>query len=222
MSKALQAQKKDLARLTEEISARKASIGRDLYGIGMRLGRIQRERLWEAGSYRDFDDYLAHAVDISRRSAYRFIRIAEHFSTQIAARYGVTKLDAALRYLGATNADEQPGDLLAADVLVRMPNGRYQSIPLHEASATQIEQAARALEQSSTSRARGRIPRQWRSRAARLEEPLPSAPPGTGGGDRVRIKRARDGTLAVSFRAIPIDELDAFLEAVREELRSDG
>ena len=46
------------------------------------------------GCYAHFDDYLERAVDMSRRSAYRFIRIAEHFSAEIAARYGVTKLDA--------------------------------------------------------------------------------------------------------------------------------
>ncbi len=65
VSKALQAQKRELSRLTEEITARKASIGRDLYGIGLRLGRIQQQELWLAGGHDDFEDYLEHAVDIS-------------------------------------------------------------------------------------------------------------------------------------------------------------
>ncbi len=87
------------------------------------------------------------------------MRIAKHFSAEIAGRYGVTKLDAAMRYLRATRADEQPGDLLAVDVLVRMPNGRYKSLSLHRASAAQIEQAARTLEHNKSARSRGRIPR---------------------------------------------------------------
>ena len=102
----------------------------------MRLARIRREELWAAGRYRDFEDYLARAVDISRRNAYRFMRVADHFSAEIASRYGVSKLDAALRYMGATVADEQPGDILAADIRVLDADGRWVTVALHEASAS--------------------------------------------------------------------------------------
>jgi len=218
MGKELSARKRELARLTKEIAARKASIGRDLYSVGLRLARIEDEELWAAGGYDDFEDYLERGVDISRRSAYRFMRIASHFSAEIARRYGVTKLDAALRYLRATETDEQPGDLLASDILVRAPSGRYRSLPLHQASAAQIEQAARDLEQKRRARARSRIPRAWQQRAARLADRLPAAPPGIRTSERVHLSRASDGRLALSFSGIPADDLQAFVEALREEL----
>lgn len=216
MAGALTRPRDELRRLTREILQRKARIGRDLYGVGVRLISIQARELWRADGYPSFEAYLAQAIDISRTHAYRFIRIAENFNAEIAARYGVTKLESALRYLATTSADEAPGDLLAAEIRIRDDDGRFRALSLHEATAAQIDEARRLLENGKRSRRRGSIPKAWQGRAANLEACLPKALPGTVRGRRVRLKRATDGGLAISFLGIPVAEIRAFLATLHE------
>jgi hypothetical protein len=120
-----------LELLTDEIRASKNAIGRGIYDIGIRLARIHDEELWRTGRYEGFDHYLEHGVAISRRTAYRFMRIARHFNAEIAQRYGPDKLEAALGYLQATPAEEQPGDLLAAEIRIRDTTGRFETVTLY-------------------------------------------------------------------------------------------
>jgi hypothetical protein len=84
-----------LERITREIGERRSTIGRDIWEIGIRLEEVQRLELWRAGRYSSFDDYLLRGAKISGRSARRFVRIAGHFSGEVAKLYGVEKLDEA-------------------------------------------------------------------------------------------------------------------------------
>ena len=206
-----------LKTLTAEILAHKAGIGRSIYEIGIRLARIQEQELWRAGRFGGFEDYLQRGVAITRRTAYRFMRIARHFNAEIANRYGPDKLDAALQYMEATPADEQPGDLLAAEIRIRNASGRYDTLALHQATATQIREATALVREAK--RGGQRIPAALRQRIQRLAKALPPAPKGTTRGDRVHITRGQDGDLAVSFHAIPLDDLDEFLTLVGKHLR---
>ena len=52
--------------------------------------------------------------------------------------------------------------------------------------------------------------------------PTPDYPLWTAAVTLAQFERASDGTLAVTFAAIPIDELDAFIELLREELERDA
>ena len=205
-----------LKTLTAEILACKAGIGRSIYEIGIRLARIQEQELWRAGRFEGFEDYLQRGVAITRRTAYRFMRIARHFNAEIANRYGPDKLDAALQYMQATPADEQPGDLLAAEIRIRNDSGRYDTLALHQATATQIREATALVREAK--RAGKRIPAKLRQRIHRLAKALPPPPKGTTRGDRISIKRGKDGNLAVSFHAIPLDDLDTFLSLVQTHL----
>ena len=157
---------------------------------------------------------------ITRRTAYRFMRIARHFNAEIANRYGPDKLDAALQYMEATPADEQPGDLLATEIRIRNDSGRYDTLALHEATATQIREATALVREAK--RAGQRIPATLRQRIQRLAKALPPPPKGTSRGDRVRVTRGKDGNLAVSFHAIPLDGVDTFLALVKEHLPHSG
>jgi hypothetical protein len=203
--------------LTAEICACKGVVGRGIYDIGIRLVRVHEQELWRSGRYDGFEDYLERAVAISRSTAYRFMRIARHFNAAIAERYGPDKLHAALGYLEATPADEQPGDLLAAEIRIREASGRFETVTLHEATATQIREATALLRDAR--RAGQRIPTKVRRGVERLSEALPPAPKGTGRRDRVRLTRSQDGQLAISFHAIPLDDLEAFLAVVQQHLR---
>ena len=172
--------------------------------------------MWRSDEFASFDDYLERAVSISRSTAYRFMRVAQHFNAEIARRYGVEKLEAAIRYLQATPTEERPGDLLAAEIRLRDESGRFTTLSLHEATAAQIREATALL--FDAKRAGMRIPSGLRKQIGRLADALPPAPKGTTRGERIRLARGKDGQLAVSFQAIPLDELGTFLALLKGHL----
>jgi hypothetical protein len=202
--------------LTREILERKALAAKTLYEIGARLNRINEEQLFVAGGFEHFGDYLEVEVGISARTARRFMRIARHFNARIAARYGSGKLDAALRYMETTPEDERPGDLLSAEIRLRNERGQYETLSLHEATESEIREATALMMQARDGGKR--IPKTLRRKTDALAKAMPTAPTGTGRGDRVKLSRGKDGRLAASFLAIPLDELDGFLKAVRTHL----
>jgi hypothetical protein len=210
------AQRATLDRLTSEIVELKGAAGKNLYDMGTRLARVREEELWRAGGHASFEEYLERAVDISRSTAYKLVRVAREFNRMIAERYGVEKLDLGLRYLDHTPAEERPGDLLAADIRVRDERGRWHSVPFHVAKVPQLR-AAIALLQNQREQRR-RVPVDLDRRARRLAKALPSAPVGLSTGNRVRLRRAPDGRIAATFSAVPLDELEAFIAALKKHL----
>lgn len=208
------ARRRQLVELTGEIRGLKATVARDLYEIGRRLLHIQREELWRDGGDESLADYLERGTDIAVSTGYRFMRVAEHFNADIARRFGVTKLLAAVRYVEVTPADERPGDILAARIRVRQADGRFRLVPLVDASAKQIDRAIALLLEAK--RGGMQVPPGTKGRVQRLEKALPAPPRGLGG-PRVRVVRAKDGRLAFSFRVIPEDNMIAFARALLAE-----
>jgi hypothetical protein len=184
--------------------------------MGVRLREVRDAELWRAGGFESFQDYAERGVDVSRATAYKLMRVAREFNAPIAERYGVEKLDLGLRYLDVTPADERPGDLLATEIKLRGERGRWTTIPFHDAKTREIREAIALLEDGR--QARRRVSVDLGKRARRLAEALPAPPAGVSAGQRVRLRKARDGRVAVTFTAIPLDELEAFLRAVREHL----
>ncbi len=195
--------------LTNEIHRLKGAVGRGMYEIGLRLARITDERLWESRGYTSFEHYLEEGVSFSRSTGYKLIRIARQFNAEIAERYGVEKLELGLRYLESTPERERPGDLVATDLRLRDSTGRFRSVSFHEATPSQIRDAIHLLAETRASRQR--LPELWEERASELASALPPAPPGVHRGKRVRVQRGRDGRLALSFHAIAVEDLAAFL-----------
>jgi hypothetical protein len=210
------AARETLRLLTREILERKAEVAKTLYEIGARLNRINDEEIYEAGGFEHFGDYLDAEVGIAARTARRFMRIALHFNARIAARYGSGKLDAAVRYMEITPQDERPGDLLSGQIRLRDEDGQFETVSLHEATESEIR-AATALMLLARDGGK-RIPKTLRRKTDALAKALPSAPKGMGRGDRVRLSRGKDGRLAATFSAIPLDELDGFIKALRTHL----
>lgn len=89
-------------------------------------------------------------------------------------------------------------------------------VPFHTANVPQIREAIALLHDSRE--ARRRVPADLNRRARRLAEALPPAPDGLSTGSRVRLRRAKDGRVAVTFAAIPFDELESFIDVLREHL----
>jgi hypothetical protein len=213
---ALIAQRDNLSRLTHEIIEAKGRAALALYEMGVRLLHVHEQELWRAGRFDGFGDYLARAVDVPVSSAYRCIRFARHFNRQICARYGVDKLEAIVRYERVTAAKERAGDLLAAEIALRKENGRYTKKSLHLATAGEINAATALLERAK--KGRRRIPAEARAKVERLAAVLPAAPRGLSTKNRARLSRGKDGRLALSISAVPLDEVAQLIDALRETL----
>jgi len=205
----------ELKALEQKIVAARGRAGRDAWNIGAHLARIKRDELWRAGGYESFTDYVARGVNCSRASAYRYLRIAEHFNAEIAERYGIDKLVLVLRFMALTPAEERPGDIFAAQVRVRGKNGRFRSVSVNEASAAQLEEGIlieqRRLEQ------RRRVPRALQARVERVSQALAEPPKGVSR-QRVRLRKHPEGQLLASFFSIPLEEVGVLFRAVEREL----
>lgn len=199
-----------LDMLTHQIRAHQGQVGRGLYEIGIRLAHILDDALWQAGGHASFETYLADEVSFSRSTAYRLIRIARTFDARIVARHGIEKLDLAVRYLRAAKPSAST-DPMNTRLRVRDPRGHYIHRTLEEASTDQIQSALAELRQRAQP---ARIPADLRTRMRSLEQHLPAAPDGTHRGSRIRLRRSRDGRIAVTFHAIPLDDIDAFIRAI--------
>jgi hypothetical protein len=204
--------------LTNEIHRLKGAVGRGMYEVGVRLARIVDERLWASRGYTSFEHYLEEGVSFSRSTGYKLIRIARQFDAEFAERYGVEKLELGLRYLEATPERERPSDLVATDLRFRDASGRFRSVSFHEATPSQIREAIQLVAESKLSRPR--VPESWERLTEELSLALPPAPPGVHRGSRVSVTRSADGRLAVSFHAIAVDDLPAFVTACQRLLSS--
>jgi len=214
MSHELVVDGEELSRLTEVIHHARSEAGRNLWLIGESLRRVREEELWRAGDYENFTDYLANGALVGRSFAYKLIKIAGQFNQPVAERYGIAKLDAVARYIDVSPEDELPGDVLAADIKIRDASGRFTSLPLHQASTQQIEEATSLIRAEKASKRRPA--KRYLQAAERIAEQLPPVK-GSRKAGRVRVNKTQDGQLVVSFRDIPIGDIGAFLEAVSKE-----
>jgi len=203
--------------LTNEIHRLKGAVGRGMYEVGVRLGRIADERLWASRGYTSFEHYLEEGVSFSRSTGYKLIRIARQFDAEFAERYGVEKLELGLRYLEATPERERPSDLVVTELRVRDASGRFRSVSFHDATPSQIREAIQLAGESKLSRPK--LPETWERLTAEFASALPPPPPGVHRGSRVSLKRGADGRLALSFQAIAVDDLPAFVAACERLLK---
>lgn len=194
-----------LRAITARIAELKGRAALVLYEMGALLSEVSERRLFEAGGFESLNAYIDAEVDLSRATAYKAIRVARHFNAGMVERYGIEKLDAGVRYMALTGADEAPGDLVAAQLRLRGEGGRFVNLPFHEASAGQVREATRLLQQS-----RAQAPADSRARAERVAQALKAAALG----GRVTARKGRDGGALLSFRDVPVDELLAFAQAL--------
>lgn len=210
---------RELARIADRVAKLKSSMAVSLYELGLLLIRVRDGELWKP-SFASFPACVEETLGLSRTTAWRAMDISTHFGPEIARRFGSEKLLALHRYLKATAADEQPGDLLAAELQLRGEDGRFRSVSVIDASAIQIEEAARTLELRRAARAEAARARKADrvDRVARLEQRLPAAPAGSvRGKHRVRARQASDGRAVYDFSAVPEEQMADFIAALIAE-----
>jgi len=219
MSPELPAERRELARLTDEILEAKAEAGYHLWRVGEALRQIQSGELWRSGGYASFPDYLDRGAVVSKSFGYDLITVAKHFNLQTAQRYGVDKLGAVVKYVRATETKELPGDALAADIKVRAESGRFQTLPLHEATSSQIREATAILKAERAGRRRP--PKVWAERVHQVADRLPGVK-GVRKQQRVKATVSDQGEVMLSFRSIPAGEMLAFVTVLIDELVESG
>lgn len=206
-----------LRAIHEEIDSLRGEGARVLYRLGVLLREVEEGELWRESGQAGFGAWLENEADIGRSTAYRAIAVATHFNEEIAARYGVDKLYQGLRYLELTRRAEQPGDLIALDLRLRDARGRFITVPFHTASVRQIQDAIQLLGARGSGAAK--LEDGLDARLSRLESSLPAPAAGLRQAKRrVEAVRTRDGKVSLSFRQIPLDDLEAFVAALRREL----
>ena len=209
-----------LRAATARVQTLKGDGARVLYALGTVLREVEEAELWRAGGHSAFSVYLEEEAQVARTTAYRAIEVARHFNEDQAVRYGFDKLSLGLRYMALTRAVEQPGDLIAADLRLRGPGGRYTSVPFHTATIRQLQEA---IIVATARRALPVYADDLDARLVRLKAALPPPPPGmTAAKDRVEVARTRGGAVALTFRQIPLTELAAFVAALQAELEAGG
>lgn len=210
-----------LREATDRVRVLKAEGARVLYELGLTLREVEDQALWRAGGHGSFTAWLEDEVEVARTTARRAIEVARHFNADIAVRYGFDKLSLGLRYMALTRNVEQPGDLIAADLRLRGADGRFDSVPFHTATVAQLQDAVAELVARAQGKRLGKND-ELGVRLAALAKVLPPPPKGMSpAAERVTVAKTRSGKVALTFRQIPLDELDVFIEALRG-LREQG
>lgn len=203
-----------LNALESQIRSSYADAARNLWRAGIALCQVRDEELWRDGGHAGFESWLKATGLLGRSSAYKAMRIASEFSEDQAARFGTEKLDAGIRLLAATAKEEQPGDLLAGSVAVRNSDGTFDSVPFVQASPEQIHKAAAQL---GHKRRQLGVPKDLRERLEMLHRDLAKAKPSFKA-TKVAARQDKRGQVLVSVTAMPLEDLEEFVEVVRARL----
>lgn len=200
--------KRRLAAIKDVLKDADSEVGRHTWRWGAHLKEVQDNELWREDGAESFTAWCDWELAMSRRAAGRAIALVEHFTEAMATRFGARKLAAALVYMELTGKIEKPGDVLALEIRYRGPDGRFTSVPFVTAKVRHIEHANRTLRDAAAARAdeerEAAIDAEVRAQLAALEKLLPEAPAGTVRGERVQVRKGKDGTLALTIQGIPL------------------
>lgn len=195
-----------------------------MWDYGGLLTEVHRDELWRDDGAATFDEWTKLHADMSDETAYKAIAIARHFTREMAERFGSEKLAATVDYLRVTKREEKPGDVLALSF--RLPSSQgFRSVSFIDASYREIEQATGLVKKTRLAAAAAKKPKpepHIRERALGLAAALSPAPKGAVRGDRVTVKKSRDGRTTLTFHGIPVDEIEQFIEALRAHLLAEG
>jgi hypothetical protein len=158
--------------------------------------------LYAVAGYKDAGEFFREALGETRRNAFRFIRVAKFASPREEARYGTTKLDAALSYLEAKlGAPLAHPPLPIAFDRLRVPTKDGKTLSLDDARVEDLTGAARALRPSAK-----KLPK------TSLEKALVD---GLSGKKSLGDVRVRVSAGLVTLSAVPAAALGELIEVLR-------
>ncbi len=199
-----------LAQLTDTAS-------RTWWEFGTLFAEVKRDELWRDDGMDTFHEWLER-LGWERESARKAMLVAANFTPEMAEAYGTEKLSAALGYLDATKREEGPGELGALQLRFQGKSGRFETVAFPEATVAQVKAATKLVTGAQPERSRPDEVVRYDDRVARLTEVMPAPPAGLKPAKRVEVAVGTDGRPAVTFHAVPVDELEAFFDAVRRTM----
>jgi hypothetical protein len=208
--------KRALAEHKNGLQNADSRLGAEAWQWGSHLAAIQDGELWREDGAATFSAWCDDELTMSRRAAMRAIALTEHFTQEMASRFGSRRLGAALNYIELTGQIEKPGDILALQIRYRGENGKLTSVPFPKATLKQIEDACAALRESARAKAakarQDGIDDEVRAQIEAFEKLLPEAPAGSVRGDRVQARKAKDGTMTLTVQGIPLADWAEYQE----------
>ncbi len=213
------AAKAALERETKIIARLQKDTVRNAWQIGKRLAQVVELELFKAGGFATVEDYAEKTLRLARSTAFQYMRIAQSFSEEVAATFGIEKLDRGLAYIAKTKEDEKPKDI--PKLKIRVPNGSgkvhaktFETVTLRELRLA----VRREAERSGTRRKSPPAIAAHAERVAVANRALDRAV-GKTNADRADVTlRAADGELLVDVRGVPLVHVAKALAAVGKAL----
>jgi FlaG/FlaF family flagellin (archaellin) len=95
---------------TAQIKALKRSIQKNFFDIGLQLGRIRDEKLYEVKGYGSFESFLEREMDLDKVTCMRLARLARSMVREAAIEVGMERACAAMAALeGEMSAPSSSG-----------------------------------------------------------------------------------------------------------------
>ena len=133
---AIAAHKQTGSDALEAIAQSQRSIAESFFDIAGHLTILRRKEIYSAMGYASFDEVIP-LTGFSRTTAFLLLKLPQHYTRRTAALLGSEKSHALIRFVQATEEDDDAESLARQDANIA---GK----PISEMTAEEIDQAARA------------------------------------------------------------------------------
>ncbi len=112
--------------------------------IGELYNHVATNRLAEAAGYKDALEYFSqHVRELPRALLLRYATVADAFSAETCARYGITCLSLLLTYARTAGVAVAPDDPGTTPIPVPSPEGQVHAKPFARCSEEELRQTLR-------------------------------------------------------------------------------
>jgi hypothetical protein len=203
---------------TRAIGRLQKDAGRNSWAIGRRLMQVSELRLYQAGGHPTMEAYVEEKLKITRQTSYQYMRVAEAFSEEVVAAFGIEKLDRALRYVAATPDDEKPSDIPELRIAVPGEDGApAKTKPFAELTVSELRRATQAV--AAGEKKGARLPEGLAGTLSKANRALDKTV-GTKAARAAEIRaRPTEGGVLLDVRGLPLERAAAALRALAAALR---
>jgi hypothetical protein len=206
-----------LAREAAIIKKLRKDVDKNAWQIGRRLTQIASLDLHKAAKFDKLEDYAQATFGFSRTATFQYMRVAAAFSEELAATFGIEKLDRGLLYIAKTPEAETAKDIPTLHVRVPDAKGAVKQKAFAEVTvpelraATQHEQAVHG-KPKKTKKSADLDP--YSKELGAANRALDRAVGASNAARADVTLRAIDGLVLVDVRGVPVGDLRAGLAAV--------
>ena len=189
---------------------------RNYWTIGRRLAQVAGLKLHEARGFTTLVEYAEGVLGLTGGTAFQYMRVATAFSEEVAAAFGVEKLDRALRYIAATPADESPEEI--PDLQIDIPGEEGEPARkkrFAEVTIAELRRAVQRVREQRTPRRRGpELPERATEVVSRANKALDRAVGRKRQGGADVTARVKEDGVWIDVRGIPLDLVAAVFRAL--------